>query len=147
MKKQDYVVGFLFRNNDSEVALIKKDRPQWQAGKLNGIGGKIEEGETADEAMDREFGEEAGLRLVPWQRFAVMEFRGVTDPSGGGGFIYFFRAAVGMEDSHLVRTQPGESEEVAWYPVGAFTRLPHIDNIAWLVPMALSGCTGTLRTF
>jgi hypothetical protein len=40
-KRQDYVVGFLFRNNLSEVALIKKDRPAWQAGHLNGIGGKL----------------------------------------------------------------------------------------------------------
>jgi hypothetical protein len=34
------VAGFLFRNNDTEVALIRKNKPDWQKGKLNGIGGK-----------------------------------------------------------------------------------------------------------
>lgn len=43
-----YVAGFLFgpmpRHN--YVALIRKNKPDWQKGKLNGIGGKVEAGET-----------------------------------------------------------------------------------------------------
>ena len=46
-----WVVGFVFRNNRSEVVLQKKNRPSFQVGKLNGPGGKIEEGESALDAM------------------------------------------------------------------------------------------------
>ena len=35
-----YVVGFMFSPDKQFVALIRKNRPEWQAGKLNGIAGK-----------------------------------------------------------------------------------------------------------
>jgi hypothetical protein len=56
-----YVVGFMFDFAFERVALIRKRKPIWQAGKLNGIGGKIEANETREEAMRREFIEEAGF--------------------------------------------------------------------------------------
>ncbi len=36
-----YVVGFMFTEDEKQVVLIEKKRPEWQAGKLNGVGGKI----------------------------------------------------------------------------------------------------------
>jgi 8-oxo-dGTP diphosphatase len=59
-----YVLGFLY--DSAWIALIEKNRPNWQAGKLNGIGGKINPGELADAAMHREFKEEAGLVNLLW---------------------------------------------------------------------------------
>lgn len=56
----NYVAGFLFSENLLSVALIRKEKPAWQKGCLNAIGGKIEENETPFEAMKREFTEEAG---------------------------------------------------------------------------------------
>jgi hypothetical protein len=45
----EYVVGFAF-DTDGRVALIRKNRPEWQAGRLNGIGGHVEAtGYTADD--------------------------------------------------------------------------------------------------
>ena len=54
-------VGFCFDQTMTRVALIRKNRPQWQAGLLNGIGGKREGNETPVETMVREFREEAGV--------------------------------------------------------------------------------------
>lgn len=34
-----YVAGLAFSTDLQHVALIKKNRPDWQAGKFNGIGG------------------------------------------------------------------------------------------------------------
>lgn len=63
----EYVLGFAFNEDNSKVALIRKNRPQWQAGKLNGIGGKIEEtDDTYENAMHREFYEETGLKDLKW---------------------------------------------------------------------------------
>ena len=49
MKK--YVAGFMFSSDKSEVLLVEKMSPEWQRGLLNGIGGKIEGGETPLEAI------------------------------------------------------------------------------------------------
>jgi len=58
-----YVAGLLYSEDGMAVALIQKNRPQWQAGLFNAIGGKVELGETAQQAMRREFREEAGVDL------------------------------------------------------------------------------------
>ncbi len=67
-----YVLGFAF-NNDN-VALILKNRPAWQKGLYNGIGGHIEPGETPLKAMIREFKEETGVEFNPWIKFCIMQF-------------------------------------------------------------------------
>jgi len=52
-----YVAGFLFDETLENVVLIRKNRPKWQAGKLNGVGGHVEARETSIETMHREFKE------------------------------------------------------------------------------------------
>lgn len=63
---QDYVLGFAFNRFD-QVLLIRKERPDWQRGKMNGIGGKVEKNETHLQAMRREFVEECGLDIPPYR--------------------------------------------------------------------------------
>ena len=58
-----YCLGFMFDPAYERVLLMVKKRPAWQEGLLNGIGGKIESGESCLEAMNREFFEETGLDL------------------------------------------------------------------------------------
>lgn len=57
-----YVLGFA-QAPDGRIALIKKARPESQAGKYNGIGGKVEQDEMPDQAMVREFEEETGVKI------------------------------------------------------------------------------------
>jgi 8-oxo-dGTP diphosphatase len=61
-----YVLGFCFNRLKDEVLLINKLRPDWQIGKLNGLGGKVEKGEIWKDAMIREFKEECGLVIEEW---------------------------------------------------------------------------------
>jgi 8-oxo-dGTP diphosphatase len=74
--KQKYALGFIFDQAGDHVLLINKMRPAWQCGKLNGIGGKVEEGETFLQAMIRECWEETGIateaRGLEWQHFATL---------------------------------------------------------------------------
>lgn len=69
-----YVLGFAFSEQRGQVLLISKTHPKWQYGKLNGVGGHIEEGESPKEAMVREFAEEVGIhtRQTDWKYFAFM---------------------------------------------------------------------------
>lgn len=61
-----YVVGLIFDESFENILLIRKNRPDWQKGRLNGVGGKVEEQETSYEAMVRECEEECGLLLYNW---------------------------------------------------------------------------------
>lgn len=67
-----YVLGFVIW--EERVLLIRKNRPTWQAGKFNGIGGKVEPQESAPAAMVRECWEEAAIHTVAneWRKFALM---------------------------------------------------------------------------
>lgn len=52
-------------NNQIIVVTVRKNKPVWQYNKLNYVGGKIEEGETPEECIAREFEEEAGVKTTP----------------------------------------------------------------------------------
>lgn len=54
-----YCLGIAMTPDRKWVALIEKKKgPEYNIGKLNGIGGKIEQGENPNHAMAREFGDE-----------------------------------------------------------------------------------------
>lgn len=69
-----YVLGFYL--TPQGVVLIRKSKPEWAKGKLNGIGGHIEEGETPLEAMVREFDEEAGIKSASDEWTELLTLRG-----------------------------------------------------------------------
>jgi 8-oxo-dGTP diphosphatase len=119
---QRYVVGFLFYG--AEVALVRKAKPAWQCGHLNGVGGKIERRESPAEAMAREFREETGVATEPsdWTEAVVMD--------GPGWRIHFFSRESGWRPV-LVGS---EEEPVAWYPV--YPLPVHVlPNLRWLIPL------------
>lgn len=123
-----YAVGFAISGDTDtpNVLLIEKARPEWQAGKLNGIGGHIEPGETPHQAMRREFKEETGLLIHSWGHFLTMEFPGAV--------IWFFRTRVSQDT--LDKAESLTDEKVICMNIDAVTRNNIIPNLAWLVPLA-----------
>ncbi len=87
---KEMVLGYMFSQDRRRVVLIRKNRPEWQAGQLNGIGGKIEEFDADPAAaMRREFREEAGLDIDTWEHgLTFTHYRHETHP----GTIHVFRA-------------------------------------------------------
>ena len=123
--RTQYVAGFLFNEEKTKVALIKKNRPQWQKDKYNGIGGHIEVGDrTPLIAMIREFGEEAGLTVTNWKEFAGLQ--------GPSWFVHFYW---GIGDLRKIRQLTDESIEI--FEIHELTELNVISNLRWLIPMAL----------
>lgn len=84
-----YAVGFLIDTHNN-VLLIRKNRPEWQAGKLNGIGGKVEEGELPIDAMNREMFEETDVSGIDWEQYATLR----EDGELGDYELYVFRSFV-----------------------------------------------------
>ena len=131
-----YVAGFLFREDKTQVALIEKQRPAWQKGKLNGIGGKVEIGETPREAMRREFKEEAGADISKWRAFCYLQGINPKDPW----------TVIMFMSEEPVQVQTMEDEQVGWYPIDLIDELGVIPNLKWLIPMACAEpiATGTV---
>lgn len=71
----------MFSKYCHNIALIRKNKPKWQAGKLNGIGGKVEFGETPTVAMVREFKEETGMdtTIGQWTPFLFQQGSNFTN--------------------------------------------------------------------
>jgi 8-oxo-dGTP pyrophosphatase MutT (NUDIX family) len=123
-----YVLGFMFdENEENHVVLLRKSHPDWQAGKLNGVGGEIREGECSIDAMDREFREEIGVPQTAgyWQKFATL--RGVS-----------FNVACFRGTMPWCELRGSEDEPAAWYRVRdlSLRRSGCISNLPWLLEMA-----------
>jgi len=122
-----YVVGFMFSADLRFVLLVLKNRPDWQRGKLNGIGGKIEDDESPDQAMRREFLEEAAIDTDDWLRFATLG-------DDRGWIIHFYYAKGDINKAKTVT-----DEILMAIPLWNLNREPRlIPNLTWLIPMALS---------
>jgi 8-oxo-dGTP diphosphatase len=142
-----YVLGFAFSKDRKEIILIEKQKPDWQKGKLNGVGGKVEKkdfawntnGEVtpyvATIAMQREFKEETGVETQSWQwnYFGKMIFN--NDIMGGGAMVHLLR----MFDDVIQYCETKEEEEIL--RVNTDTCLDVYDcmhNLPILIPLALS---------
>lgn len=121
-----YTVGFVFDTHHEKVLLIHKTHPEWQRGKINGPGGKIEENETPHQCVAREIREETGLHIAPehWTLVAelendqrIVQFFATVHPGG-------------------VEVQSNTDEKAEWCSVRA---LPGnvIPNLTWLIPLSL----------
>lgn len=126
--KKFYVLGFLFSSDLKKVALIRKVRPEWQSGFLNGIGGKIElYDDLPMAAMIREFEEETGLKYKEWHEFAIMK------SSSNAWDVYCYRGV--YEDLTELKTITDEKIEII--EVEKLKDNKILQNLHWLIPMAL----------
>ena len=123
---KSYVLGFLFSESLQYVALIRKNRPEWQQGKLNGIGGHIELGEDPHTAMGREFGEEAAHPVTDWTCFGRLR---------GEGWMVFLFHSIWHESTPMPSNSSDEGEVNPYFIPNLRTTLP---NLRYLIPMALN---------
>lgn len=126
-----YVVGFMFNTERNAVVLIEKNRPDWQKGKLNGVGGKIEPTDASEaHAMSREFFEETGVGLASeaWTLFAILK--------APDAVIHVFKAFSSLARFAETRTD----EKVYIEPLdrgNLYTWKEHVPNVPVLIRIAL----------
>ena len=125
--KQQYVLGFMFDEDKSRVALITKTKPDWQAGLKNGIDGKINDGELAYQAMVREFKEETGVEVLYGWKFYCQLYSDKFD------------VMVYANTGDLTQLQTTTDEVVSVLDIKDIHRRKKelITNLPWLIEMAL----------
>lgn len=126
-----YCLGFLYTDDCSHVVLLHKERPEWQANRLNGCGGKVESNETPVEAMARECLEELGV-FIPWElweEFATMR--------GPDWLVHCFRT----RSSKLARHAHACTDEkpVLLSVADPRIRALGLSNVPWLTHMGADG--------
>lgn len=135
-----YVVGFAFWR-DKVLLIHKKKGPSYVVGKLNGVGGKIESGETVLTAMVREFMEETGVETWPsvWTEIAVMK----GDANEGNDYelniLYAFLPD--LADFEKIKNPEKAGEELEWIPLDNLRDFGIVENLKWIIPLALDRTT------
>ena len=124
----EFVVGFLM-DDDDRVVLVRKNRPDWQRGLLNGVGGKVEPNELPIDAMRREFKEEADVDIEDWQNFVTIH--------GPDYKIHFYRYRGLKGQISLVKTMTDEEIEVHYYDDVLIPPSGMIENLYWILPLAV----------
>lgn len=124
---QNYCLGFLFSEDCSHVAMLTQVRNG--VGLLNGVGGKLEDGEQPIDAMVREFQEETGV-FIP-----ASEWKYRADFGDDTYKVFVFSAFA--DAVYDVRTV--EKEEVHILSVYSMltSGFPLKDNIPELIPMCM----------
>jgi len=125
------VVGFNFSEDRKKVLLIVKQKPEWQNGMLNGVGGHVGEEETLKKAMRREFEEETGVvtQVSEWDHYCTY--------IGNEWAVSFFRRFTEYNIDHYHKLIV-EVEQLEVYPVEGITEVMNlIPNLKWLIHAAL----------
>lgn len=122
-----YVLGFMFDADREKVLLVEKTSPPWQAGKLNGVGGKIEENEAPQAAMCREFLEETGINtsLDDWEGKLAMRSK--------DWIVYVYRA----EGPIQLAKQITKKDKPICARINYLQNYTTIPNLRWIVPFLL----------
>lgn len=118
-----FTLGFVLADG-KYVYLMRKDHPDFQAGKLNGVGGKLEPGETFADCMAREAVEESGYSGA-WHHLATM-----TGNTKGWGMyqceVFYSVMSEGDTEPHTCEREPIEKHPIADLLSLSSQMVPHL---------------------
>jgi len=122
MKK--YTIGIYFNEDLTKVAMILKNRPEWQNGLYNFPGGHIEEDESPADCVMREFKEECGVTIFKddWWRIGLI--------TNNGNYTVDIFTAIKKGYNGEIKTM--EDQPVEWIDIN---NLPDnmVTNCKWLI--------------
>lgn len=123
------VAGFCFW--ERRVLLVCKQKPKWQHGLWNAVGGKAETVEAPVDAMRREFKEETGNYLADWTLFC--------SELGPDYVVHFFKHQLTVAESNDCKwpLYNDAQEPLSWLTTtDVHVGTPVVGNLRWLVPLA-----------
>lgn len=139
-----YVLGFAKNIETSEILLIKKNRPAWQQGFLNGIGGKLEPDDyingdslAPQTGMAREFKEECGIATLP----SSWKLSGSMYSTEEDWKVFILAIELPSELYNTYRSMESEvvtSVLLSDITFGFRSDIRFVSNLPWLLPLVLS---------
>lgn len=126
-----YVAGFALDADRRFALLVRKNKPAWQAGRLNGVGGRIEPHDaTAMDAMHREWAEEVSPDVeVTWRELLTLR-------SGDVEIVFFVGAADRAQLAARDQTRNDIGEVLEFHALTEVTSAGALPNLSWLLPLA-----------
>lgn len=124
-------------HDNQRFCLIRKQRPAWQKGKLNLPGGKIDPGETPEQAAAREVQEETGFSVYD----APKVLGKIVD---GDTTIYCVKASVWYSGGERRASEDEEVLWMDWYQIQDDPNL--IPNLRVIIPLMAFGFEGWVIT-
>lgn len=117
----------VYLRQDADILMLHRgERPgDFHAGKWNGLGGKLEPGESPREAAAREVCEEAGIRL-PAERYhhlGLLQFPNFKPHKGEDWLCWVLGADLTAEERSEVLSQSAEGS-LHWLPI---SRIPSLN--------------------
>ena len=140
-----YVAGFMLDTSLRHVALIKKNRPAWQLGKYNGIGGAIMSSESPIDAMVREFQEETGCVTCAsdWHEYANLrdaQYEWIVHWFWNISKLSTLRELGSPTDEIVKIVHVSDVLLQNWH--AAIEMLTFMPNLNWLLQMAINNIHG-----
>ena len=135
MVEKKYTLGFI-RQGD-KILLLNKEKGWWM-GSWNGVGGKIEPGETPEQGMIREIKEETGLDIPVVHNLGTVTW----EAEGEIGGMYIFLADLPQGQSLVTPARYNHEgvldwKSIPWILHPANKGIP--DNIPYFLPSMLEG--------
>lgn len=126
-----YVLCYV-RDLCGDILAIERKKQDWQQGKLNLPGGRIEDGETAEQAAIREIKEEANIDATDVTLIGSMHY--------SDSLIYVMDCGFNPDDNEVKSSAEGE---VMWLSCRELIRDPRlIPNLRVIIPLAAAGVQG-----
>jgi 8-oxo-dGTP diphosphatase len=130
-KIKEYVVIHVSCVQDpNKILLIHKDRPEWQKGRINYVGGKVEDGESYEQAAIRELKEETGIdvdEVVPCGQIKGCSF-----------VVFCFSCQV--DEAKQTSPRDCETEKVEWFFIEEVVQDKRLmDNLKIAIPLIRFG--------
>jgi 8-oxo-dGTP diphosphatase len=123
-------LSFVFSRGHVLLIEIPGDKGAWQ-GRLNGIGGHIEQGEDPLQAARREIEEETGIKEVVLQLCGVITVDTGSKPGIG---LYVFHGDL----EHKPELESSDEGELHWIPFDEIDLHPVLEDLSFLLSQTLA---------
>jgi len=129
----DFEVSGCFCEYDGKLLFIKRSASRSYAGKWGMPGGKLEKGETPEEAMDREFFEETGITADKFKKEFV---KSVFVSQNGNDMVYHLFILKLKDFIENIVTEDGE--EITWEHIENVKNLDLVEDVSEVFELACS---------